>query len=225
MNRVLVYVEGQTEETFIRDVLSPYLWQRCKVLLISTLARTKRTKSGQTFKGGIVSYHRQVRKDILNLLGDSDAVLVTTMLDYYGLPDDFPDRDTLPDGTPYDRVRHLEEGFKKDIGHCRFLPFLVLHEFEALVLVEPEKLGIVLPQYKDKVQALEKDIASLSPEEINEGHETHPAARIRRYFPGYQKRLHGPRLVQDIGLNRIRGRCPHFDEWLGQLEALCVERE
>ena len=225
MKRVLVYVEGQTEETFVRDVLSPYLWQRCEVLLIPTLARTKRTKSGRTFKGGIVSYHRQVRKDILKLLGDSDAVLVTTMLDYYGLPDDFPGGDTLPDGFPYDRVRHLEEAFKKDIGYRHFLPFLVLHEFEALVLVEPEKLGMVLPQYKDKVQVLKKDIASLPPEEINEGSNTHPAARIRRYFPGYQKRLHGPRLVRDIGLSRIRKRCPHFDEWLGQLETLCVEQE
>ena len=224
MKRVLVYVEGQTEETFVRDVLSPCLWQRCEILLRPTLARTKRTKSGQTFKGGISSY-RQVRKDILNLLGDSNAVLVTTMIDCYGLPDDFPGKDTLPVGTPYDRVRYLEEAFKNNIGFRRFLPFLVLHEFEALVLVAPEKLGIVLPQYRDKVPALEGNIGSLPPEEIDEGSETHPAARIRRYFPGYQKRLHGPRVVQDIGLDRIRRQCPHFDEWLCQLEALCVEQE
>lgn len=224
MKRVLVYVEGQTEETFVRDVLSPYLWQRCEILLTPTLARTKRTKSGQKFKGGIVSY-RQVRRDVFNLLGDSDAVLVTTMMDYYGLPDDFPGKDALPVGTPYERVRHLEEAFKNDLGRRRFLPFLVLHEFEALVLVDPAKLGMVLPQYRDKVPVLKGNIGSPSPEEIDEGSETHPAARILHYFPGYQKRLHGPRVVQGIGLGRIRRECPHFNEWLDQLESLCATEE
>ncbi len=224
MKRVLVYVEGQTEETFVRNVLAPYLTGKCQVFLIPTLARTKRTKSGQTFKGGIVSY-RRVRRDILNLLGDSSAALVTTMMDYYGLPDDFPGKDVLPVGTPYDRVRYLEEAFKNDIGDRCFLPFLVLHEFEALVLVEPGQLGMVLPQYTDKVAVLKGDIGSLPPEEINEGSETHPAARILHYFPAYQKRLHGPRIVQGIGLEKIRRQCPHFNEWLGQLESLCIQQE
>ena len=224
MKKVLIYVEGQTEETFVREVLSPCLWQTCEIVLIPTLARTKRTKSGQTFKGGIVSYER-VKRDIRNLLADSSAALVTTMIDFYGLPNDFPGKRALPAGTPYERVRYLEEAFEENIGHRRFLPFLVLHEFEALVLVAPEKLGMVLPQYRDKVPALEGNIGSLPPEEIDEGSRTHPAARIRRYFPGYQKRLHGPRVVQDIGLNRIRRQCPHFNEWLRRLESLCVEQE
>ncbi len=144
------------------------------------------------------------------------------MMDYYGLPDDFPGKDALPIGTPYERVRHLEGAFKNDIGHSHFLPFLVLHEFETFVLVEPAKLGMVLPQYKDKVPTLEGNIGSLPPEEIDEGSQTHPTARILRYFPGYQKRLHGPRLVQGIGLDRIRRKCPHFNEWLEQLVSLCV---
>lgn len=224
MKRVLVYVEGQTEETFVRDVLAPYLAQKCSIYLIPTLARTKRTKAGQTFKGGIVSYG-QVKRDILNLLGDSNASLVTTMMDYYGLPDDFPGKDTLPVGTPYDRVHHLEESFGKDIGHRCFLPFLVLHEFEAFVLVEPPHLIRALPQYETNLPALEENIGNLPPEEVNEGSTTHPAARIRQYFPGYQKRLHGPLIIQQLGLDTIRSRCPHFDGWLHQIEALCKEQE
>lgn len=223
MKKVLVYVEGQTEETFIRDVLSPYLQKRCTASLIPTLARTKRTKSGQTFKGGIVSY-RQIQKDICNLLRDSSALLVTTLIDYYGLPDDFPGKSSLPPGSPRQRVQYLEEAFKNDIGHPRFLPFLVLHEFEALVLVEPGHFATVLPYYKDNVPALLEDIGTTPPEEINEGEETHPAARIQRYFPGYQKRLHGPRIVQEIGLDKIRKRCPHFDRWLRKLESLCAQK-
>lgn len=224
MKQVFVYVEGQTEETFVRDVLAPYLFSKCNIYLIPTLARTKRTKSGHTFKGGIVSYG-QVKRDILNLLGDSSAALVTTMIDYYGLPDDFPGKSTLPAGTPYVRARHLEDAFASDIGNPRFLPFLVLHEFEALVLTEPKHLARALPQYQDNLARLVADIGTRLPEEINDGNTTHPAARIRQYFPGYQKRLHGPLVVQNTGIETIRSQCPHFAEWLARLESLCEPQE
>jgi hypothetical protein len=217
MKKVFIYVEGQTEEVFVRDVLAPYLERRC--LLTPILAKTKRTKAGETFQGGISSY-RQVKSDIQNLLRDSSVVLVTTMIDYYGLPRDFPGKSTLPNGTAYDRVRHLESAFASDIGDERFLPFLVLHEFEALVLVEPEKLESVLPRCERNVRDLIKDIGNLPPEEINEGYETHPAERIRRRIPGYQKRLHGPRVVEKTGIDVIRERCPHFRSWLEQLASL-----
>jgi hypothetical protein len=220
MNRVLIYVEGQTEETFVRDVLAPHLMKTCQIELKPTLARTKRTKSGQTFKGGIVSY-AQVKKDIRRLLADSQALLVTTMIDYYGLPNNFPGKASLPKGTPYDRVRHLENAFANDIGDPRFLPFLVLHEFEALVLVKPDNLGKVLPQYKKQLRALVTNIRGIQPEEINAGAQTHPSARILQHFRGYQKRLHGPLVIKDIGLETIREQCTHFNEWLKKLEGLC----
>jgi hypothetical protein len=224
VKKVLIYVEGQTEETFVRDVLAPFLWQKCQIVLTPTLARTKRTKSGQTFKGGIVSYE-QAKRDIQRLLRDSSAELVTTMIDYYGLPNDFPGKASLPSGTPYDRVQYLEQAFYNDIGHSKFLPFLVLHEFEAFVLVNPENLGRVLPQCQNKeLSDLVTNIGSLPPEEINEGADTHPSARILQHLPGYQKRLHGPLVVKYTGLNTIRRKCPHFKHWLRRLEDLCKEK-
>ena len=54
MKRVLILVEGQTEETFVRDLLEPHLSRR-GVFPVPILAKTKRTTSGQTFKGGIPS--------------------------------------------------------------------------------------------------------------------------------------------------------------------------
>ncbi len=217
MRKVLIYVEGQTEETFVRDVLAPYFQDN--LLLIPTLARTKRTKAGRTFKGGIVSW-AQVQRDIRGLLGDRSAVLVTTMIDYYGLPDDFPAMDSLPGGPPDRRVAYLERAFKEDIGSPRFEPFLVLHEFEAFVLVEPEALSKVFPEDKGHLPSLVRDIGGRPPEMIDEGPETHPAARILHYFPRYQKALHGPLITGRIGLGAIRMRCPHFDAWLRRLEAL-----
>lgn len=218
MKKVLVYVEGQTEETLVRDLLGPHLARR-EVSLVPVLARTKRTRSGNVFKGGILSY-KQVRGDILRLLGDTSAVLVTTMMDYYGLPNDFPGKAELPSGTPYQRVALLEEAFGRDVDNPRFLPFLTLHEFEALLFAEPNQIVQAFPSSPSKASQLIRTVEGVPPEEIDEGEETHPAARILRYLPEYRKPLHGPLLAGRIGLATIRAQCPHFDKWVGRLEDL-----
>jgi hypothetical protein len=88
MSRVLILVEGQTEELFIKEHLSPYLAARGLFLEKPVILPTKKLSGQPFFKGGITSY-RQVRNSLRNLLNDSNARLITTMLDYYGLPDDF----------------------------------------------------------------------------------------------------------------------------------------
>lgn len=198
--------------------LGPHLNQK-GILPIPILARTKRTRSGNIFKGGIVSY-RQVKQEVLRLLQDTSAVLVTTMIDYYGLPSDFPGRATLPAGSPYERVVFLAQAFARDINHPRFLPFFTLHEFEALLFAQPEQIIEAFPHEREKGSQLIQEIAGLSPEEINEGNRTHPAARIRRHFPEYRKALHGPMIASRIGLPVIRAQCPHFNEWVTHLENL-----
>lgn len=222
MKKVLVYVEGQTEETFIRDVLQPYLQG---IHLVPVLARTKRTRSGNIYKGGIPSY-KQVRRDILGLLNDTSAIRVTTMMDYYGLPEDFPGKSSLPPGTPYQRVAFLEDAFGRNVNHPRFLPFLTLHEFEALLFAQPIQIVQTFSPPPRQAFRLIQEVTDIPPEEINEGKDTHPAARILRYLPGYRKPLHGPLIASRIGLSAIRARCPHFDQWVSQLErlSLCGER-
>ena len=101
MRKVLVLVEGQTEEKFVKEVLNPHLNNYGKYL-IPTLVNTKIVKSGPNFKGGIISY-TQVRRDLMRLLGDTSALRVTTMFDLYGLPGEFPGRQDAP-AAPYDKV-------------------------------------------------------------------------------------------------------------------------
>ena len=48
MNRVLISVEGQTEETFVRNLLQPYLWDY-SVDVSAVILSTKRTKQGNKF--------------------------------------------------------------------------------------------------------------------------------------------------------------------------------
>lgn len=219
MKRVHVLVEGQTEETFVRDVLGPHLLS-FQIGLHVTIISTKKIKAGGKFRGGITSYS-QVHREVRNLLNDTGAVAVTTMIDYYGLPEDFPGRASLPrGGSCYQRVAHLEGAFRDDVSHRRFLPYLSLHEFESLLLVLPEEIGKALPG-PSLLALLAADMTGFaSPEEVNDGPTTHPSERIRQSAPGYQKRLHGPVIAARIGLEAIRERCPHFAAWLRRLEEL-----
>jgi hypothetical protein len=53
------------------------------------------------------------------------------------LPADFPAYDqALSAIDPYMRVEVLESAMAADISDSRFIPYIQLHEFEALVLAE-----------------------------------------------------------------------------------------
>jgi hypothetical protein len=218
MSKVLVYVEGQTEETFVGEVLAPHL-SKNGIYLIAALATTKRVKSGTDFKGGIVSYGK-TRNDILRLVHDTSAALVTTMIDFYGLPADFPGRKNMPTGSCYKRVAHLEEEFLKDIDHLKFLPYLALHEFEAMLFVSPHQIAETFPNVnvREALLAIRADFKS--PEEINDDPQTAPSKRLAKILPRYQKPLYGPLIARKIGLDLIRNECPHFNDWLKKLEVL-----
>jgi hypothetical protein len=180
---------------------------------------TKRRKDGYKFTGG-VSRYRRIKTDLLALLRDTDA-RVTTMLDYYGLPKDFPGQESRADGNVQQRVQHLEDALAVDIGDQRLLPYLSLHEFEALVFAGLTHLARVYPGSNKGVEMLKREVGRFSsPEEINDGPTTHPGARLVQRIPGYDKPLHGPQVVAEIGLPTLRARCPHFDHWITILENL-----
>ena len=218
MTRVLILVEGQTEETFVRDVLAPYYYQY-DIFLIQKIVETKRTKSGTAFKGGVSSYAK-VKRDVLRLLGDSNASAVTTMFDFYGLPNDFPGVSELPIGDCFQHVQHLENAFSEDINNTSFHPYLSLHEFEGLLFTSPYEINAMFPRSSAQ-GALENIRNSVnSPEEIDEGRTTHPSARLLSHLPTYRKRWHGPIIANRIGLDLIRKECSHFSTWTTWLESL-----
>lgn len=217
MARVHVVVEGQTEETFVDELLTPYMAERGVYLSVS-LVTTKRTRAGDQFGGGITSYAK-LRRDIVNVLGDSNLVCVTTMVDYYGLPDDFPGI-RARHGAATNRASYLEDAFSADIGQTRFKPFLILHEFEALLFSDPSAIASAFPGTRIETELRAIRDAYPSPEAINDGRDTHPARRILNLLPGYRKRTSGTIIAKRIGLARIRSQCPRFDTWVAYLERL-----
>jgi hypothetical protein len=219
MKRVLALVEGQTEERFVKDVLCPYLWGH-EIDVTPTIAATKRVKRGPVFKGGITDYQK-VENDLRRLLGDTGAVAVTTFIDYYGLPADFPGMASRPPGNPIQKAVHVETEWARQIAHDRFRPYLMVHEFEALLFSKPEELIAALHMPPGIGQTLFKIRESFStPEEINDNPETAPSRRILQLSSAYRKIVDGPIVAKRIGLQVIRNQCKHFNAWLDWLETL-----
>lgn len=218
MKRVLMLVEGQTEETFVKELLAPHLHTR-GVAPIPVLATTKVVKSGPNFKGGLVSYGK-AKNQVVRLLGDKDAAAVTTMLDLNALPVDFPGYQTRPLANCYDKVAHLEDAFGQDINSPRFRPYLQLHEFEAFLFVNPDITAATFTgaSVAEALASIKSDFSS--PEEIDEEPGTAPSRRILSLYGRYEKPLYGPLVTIELGLNQIRAECPHFDAWLAWLEGL-----
>lgn len=218
MNRVLISVEGQTEETFVRDVLAYHL-QSVGVYPTAVILTTSRTSQGKKYKGGIIPYIK-VQREIQNLLRDTNAVAISTMYDLYKLSTDFPGYSSIPAGNGLAKALYLEDRFLKDIGQARFHPYLQVHEYEAICFVDPAITARVLLSRESigKLTSIKEQFST--PEDINDGEDTAPSKRILGLFPSYQKPSDGAQIASEIGLDRIRAECPHFNEWLTWLEGL-----
>ena len=77
---------------------------------------------------------------------------------------------------------------------------------------------------KSQISALQKMIDEVpSPELIDEGQHAAPSKRILTQFPDYSKVTTGPQVAEQVGLENIRSRCPHFNAWLERLEKLATD--
>jgi len=111
---IYIVVEGQTEEEFIKRILNKY-FDNFSIHLIPIIIETSRTPR-RKHKGGLTIYSH-LKEDILKLLHQSHIYKVSTMIDYYRLPDDFPGINSVPVGEIYRKVQYLEEKFAEDINN------------------------------------------------------------------------------------------------------------
>lgn len=214
MTRLLVLAEGDTEELFVREILAPHL-VGFGVHATATGVISKRMASGKKITGG--NLWRNVRNSLTPLLQDSEA-WVTTLLDYYGLPDDFPGAGIADRSATH--VKSMEQALAEAVNRpARFIPFLVLHEFEAWYFASPSQVAAYYGQPKLALLMHEASVGAGGPEAINHGKETHPSKRLEGYGVGFRKTM-AVALLKEIGIPVIRAACPHFDSWLQRLEAL-----
>lgn len=237
MVRLNLVVEGSTEETFVKKVLSEHL-SSFNIFLTPRLVMTKQCgKTGTIRRGGITRYEIAAR-DITKWLKQdkSPDCFVTTMIDLYGLPKDFPGMDEIVPGmTPLEKVELLEFRLAEDVQQrmgesfnpARFIPYFQLHEFEALVFADPGKLRIEFLGQDSAIGRLEKMAAEFEcPEDINDDPMNAPSKRIIRELPSYGdiKSAAGPIVAGSIGLPKLRSSCPHFNQWVGKIEKLAALR-
>ena len=164
---------------------------------------------------------------MLLLRQEADTV-VTTMFDFYALPDSWPGRAEARTAPFSKKASIVETAVKEDIlnefgtsfDKNRFRPYIQMHEFEALLFSQPRTICAVLrsPESEKQVQAIRDSFQN--PEEINDSSTTAPSKRLLGVFADYRKRLHGLIAAQRIGIDAMRKECPHFARWVGMLESL-----
>ena len=218
LRAIYIIAEGATEEEFIKTVLRPYFFSK-EIYDVRAIKLT--TSAGH--KGGDLRYSRY-KDNIDNLLKSQDGILLTSLIDYYGLKTDFPkyqESRRLP--TPVERVSFIEEAIAEDIANSNFLPYIQLHEFEGLLFSSINGFKIIKHLFSDRDwQSLEKLLSeNLDPELINGGAQTAPSKRLKALIPTYDKVLHGTQIAQEIGLESIMLKCNRFSKWIKDLERRC----
>ncbi|MGW0479229.1 DUF4276 family protein [Nonomuraea sp. NPDC003214] len=217
MRRLHVLCEGQTEETVVREVIDPYL-RSADVYVTRSIFTTKRPAGGMSHKGGLSTWGK-LATEIRLLLRDSSITVLTTLLDYYGLPGDVPGMATRPPGSPHDRVTHVERAMTEAVGDARFLPHLVLHEIEAWVLVGHDALGELTGDAALARAAEAIVLGAHGAELVNDGADTAPSKRLLNLYPRYRKTSDGPLVIAEIGIDAVRKGCPHADAWFAAVKA------
>lgn len=214
MKRLIIVCEGQTEHEFCKDVLYDSLKNNFDTLDFPLVKH-----SG----GGIVPW-RKLKEQIIRHLQESNS-FVTTFIDYYGIPDDFcfPQwKSSKQIAGIFDRIKFLEDAMLQDLPEnvrYRFIPYIQIHEFEALLFSNIDVFKDNFDEDSIKFAQLQDAVNSFpSPEHINNGRATAPSKRLQRAVPDYNKVIFGNCIAIDIGLETMRKKCQHFNQWLEKLE-------
>lgn len=225
MKNLHIIVEGSSEENFVNDVLVKHF----AALNIFVSARKIKTGwdriNNKPAKGGLLKYIK-FRNDVLRWIKSDNGranTFYSSFIDLYAFPKDSESPYSLQIQSivdPYQKITALETAIGQNINHPNFIPYVQLHEFEALLLVEPDRLLTMYPDGQTEITRLKRDIGNTNPEEVNESPQTAPSKRITQHLPNYegQKAQVGPLVAEDIGLNLLREKCPHFNEWITKLE-------
>lgn len=103
----------------------------------------------------------------------------------------------------------------------RFIPYIQLHEFEALLFTDINVLKYDFLEQEDvlRINQLYEETKEIPPEEINHGEKTAPSKRLLHTI-NYQKGEAVSEWLAVIGIENIQRKYPHFSEWITKLQIL-----
>ena len=211
---LIVLVEGKTEMDFVDEILADHL----RRFGYSSVSPRLIAPGG----AGICGW-RQAKTNIGRRLRTNARV--TTMVDYYGVEQDWPGRaesEAQPSHLKADFVeRAILQDLREEYAAENLIPYVMLHEFEAMLFSDCQKFAdaIGYPQLKPDFQKIRHQFRT--PEDIDD--KDAPSKRIEALLAPidvYSKPLVGLRGAMAIGLDAIRAECPHFGKWIDKLEAI-----
>jgi hypothetical protein len=196
MARLRVLAEGQTEETFVNDVLAPHLYGKGYLSVTAKLMGNSRNRN---HRGGIQNWP-SIRDEILEDLRNDKSLYVSVMVDYHALPGSdnqvksWPGRSDAKNLPLDEKALHIEDCLKAGIsgkldgdwGNKRFFPYIMMHEFEALLFSDCQGFaeGMGRADLYRELQAIRDQFSS--PEAINDSPHTHPSKRVELLMPTYK---------------------------------------
>ena len=202
MIRLAISVEGRTEEEFVNNLLADHL-------------RKRGVESKPISLNGNVTVER-LASDMANLIWNFDRV--TSLVDFYG----FRDKNTA---TPEQLERSIHQKVDSKVNRTwnqtRVIPYVTQYEFEGLLFSDVDAFTTLIGVSPESLQGLRAIQSNYpTPEDINDDKFTAPSKRIKRMIPRYQKSVDGPLLAMEMGLDKIRAKCPRFNCWVTIMESL-----
>lgn len=208
MKRLVFIVEGDTEIIMVNKLIIPFL--RNSGFNHVMHPQTIVTNRKQHKKGGVASYGK-FKNEITRTFSQGN-VIVTSFVDYYKLPTDFPcyTSDSL-------RIEDIEKAVWGDFGNNPdFIPYIQRHEVEALMFAHMDGFDLVIDD-PGKIAAIQKIMdAYTNPEDINNSEQTAPSKRLESIF-NYDKTSDGELIFEMMDIGVIMRKCPRFAEWIDKL--------
>ena len=218
MKRLFIVVEGQTEQKFVSNLLAPYLFERFAISAVTPVV----IRTSKTGRGGFVNY-QHLKRDINRLLSsDKDDFVVSMFVDYFRCPTNFPGYADKAWSDSKSHAHYMENRCAADIGDSRFVPYIQMHEFEALLFSSNEAFEEYWEQ-KDSLKTAKIISDFPNPEEINHQRNTSPSNRILGIRPDYDKVNDGVIFALTIGIERILTCCERFKRWVELLTDKCKD--
>lgn len=216
MKRLIIVCEGQTEQEFCNDILQPHFIQFGIVIQNPTIKKTA---------GGIVNWS-SLKHQIETHLKQDPTAFVTTLIDFYGIHANHNYPNWLQANQHNNKnvgMDLMEQGMLSSIPaqlHQRFIPYIQLHEFEGLLFCDINVFdnGFEENEFLDYDYLVQTINENENPELINDSSITAPSKRLLKIIKDYSKITHGSLIAQDIGINKIRAKCPRFNKWIDDLE-------
>ncbi len=213
MKRLFIVVEGHTEEEFVKSMIAPYL-----ATFEIYDVRAIKIRTSRTSKGGFVNFDHLKNTVKPLLLSEGEDAIVTTFVDFFRIPTDIPSYDQcISKHSKQEQVSSLESAIGAVFNDSRFVPYIQLHEFEALLFSSP--VGFQRLWDRDMFDKADKIVRAFeNPEDINSSPQSAPSKRILAINHRYDKVIEGNIIAMDIGIEAMLDRCPRFRCWMNDIK-------